>query len=100
MIAVRDLRPALRLRVGRRREAGLEPRSHRLRETLEGSIHAWVTVPRPATLPVVVSAIPNGAAGAIDRYLDAVDAAVPNTVVGLHVTGSLALGDYVPERSD
>jgi nucleotidyltransferase-like protein/aminoglycoside adenylyltransferase-like protein len=45
-------------------------------------------------------ALPNGAAGAIDRYLDAVDAAVPGLIVGLHVTGSLALGDYRPERSD
>jgi hypothetical protein len=44
--------------------------------------------------------LPNGAAGAIDRYLDAVDAAVPGLVVGLHVCGSLALGDYLPERSD
>ncbi len=44
--------------------------------------------------------MPNGAAGAIDRYLDAVDATVPGLVVGLHVSGSLALGDYRPERSD
>jgi hypothetical protein len=48
----------------------------------------------------VVSALPNGAAGAIDRYLDAADRAVPGLVAGLHVVGSLALGDYVPERSD
>jgi hypothetical protein len=45
-------------------------------------------------------ALPNGAAGAIDRYLDAADAAVPGLVVGLHVAGSLALGDYRAERSD
>jgi hypothetical protein len=44
--------------------------------------------------------LPNGAAAAIDRYLDAADAAVPGLVVGLHVVGSLALGDYAPERSD
>jgi hypothetical protein len=44
--------------------------------------------------------LPNGAARAIDRYLDAVDAAVPGLLVGLHVCGSLALGDYLPERSD
>lgn len=44
--------------------------------------------------------LPNGAAGAIERYLDAVDAAVPGLVVGLHVCGSLALGDYLAERSD
>ncbi len=44
--------------------------------------------------------LPNGAAAAIDRYLDAVDAAAQGLVVGLHVCGSLALGDYLPERSD
>jgi len=48
----------------------------------------------------VHEALPNGAAGAIDRYLDAADAAVPGLVVGLHVAGSLALGDYRPEHSD
>jgi hypothetical protein len=48
----------------------------------------------------VAHALPNGAAGAIDRYLDAADAAVSGLVVGLHVAGSLALGDYRPERSD
>jgi len=37
---------------------------------------------------------------AIDRYLNAVDAAVPSRVTGLLVCGSLALGDYRPERSD
>ena len=41
-----------------------------------------------------------GAASAIDRYLDAADAAVPGFVVGLYVVGSLALGDYDPQRSD
>ena len=35
------------------------------------------------------------------RYgLDALDAAGPGLVVGLHVCGSLALGDYQPGRSD
>jgi hypothetical protein len=48
----------------------------------------------------VVFTLPNGAAGAIDRYLDAADRAVPGLVVGLYVVGSLALGDYRPERSD
>jgi len=47
-----------------------------------------------------VGLLPSGAAGAIDRYLDAADAAVPDLVVGLHVVGSLALGDYAPDRSD
>jgi hypothetical protein len=44
--------------------------------------------------------LPSGAAGAINRYLDALDAAMPGVVVGLHVCGSLALGDYAPARSD
>jgi hypothetical protein len=44
--------------------------------------------------------IPDGAAAALERYLEAVDAAVPGLVVGLHVVGSLALGDYHPDRSD
>jgi hypothetical protein len=44
--------------------------------------------------------LPEGAAAAIERYLDAVDAAVPGLVVGLYVCGSLALGDYRPDRSD
>jgi hypothetical protein len=47
-----------------------------------------------------VQVLPAGAAASIDRSLDALDAAVPKAVVGLHVTGSLALGDYHPERSD
>jgi hypothetical protein len=48
----------------------------------------------------VGSGLPPGAAAAIERYLDAVDAAVPGLVVGLHACGSLALGDYQGERSD
>jgi hypothetical protein len=44
--------------------------------------------------------LPSGAAAAVDRYLHACDEAVPGLVVGLHVVGSLALGDYHPERSD
>ena len=44
--------------------------------------------------------LPAGAAASIERSLDALDAAVPKVVIGLHVTGSLALGDYHPERSD
>jgi nucleotidyltransferase-like protein/aminoglycoside adenylyltransferase-like protein len=44
--------------------------------------------------------LPAGAAASIERSLDALDAAVPKAVIGLHVTGSLALGDYHPERSD
>src|SRR4051794_40275751 len=45
-------------------------------------------------------ALPDGAAAAIGRYLAACDDAVPGLLVGLHVCGSLALGDYDPERSD
>ena len=55
---------------------------------------------RPETLPSWRIALPNGAAARLGRYLDAVDAAVPGLIVGLHVTGSLALGDYHPDRSD
>ena len=44
--------------------------------------------------------LPNGAAGAITRYLDAIDRAIPDFVVALYVTGSLALGDYHADRSD
>jgi hypothetical protein len=48
----------------------------------------------------VDSALPTGAAAALGRYLAAVDAAAPGLVVGLYVTGSLALGDYNPDGSD
>jgi hypothetical protein len=48
----------------------------------------------------VQATLPAGAAASIERSLDALDAAVPKAIVGLHVTGSLALGDYHPERSD
>jgi predicted nucleotidyltransferase len=44
--------------------------------------------------------LPRGAAAAIDRHLHACDEAVPGLVVGLHVVGSLALGDYQPGSSD
>ena len=44
--------------------------------------------------------IPIGAAGALQRYLDAVDATVPELIVALYATGSLALGDYHADRSD
>jgi hypothetical protein len=37
---------------------------------------------------------------AITQYLSACDAAVPDLVVGLHIVGSLALGDFRPDRSD
>jgi hypothetical protein len=47
-----------------------------------------------------VQSLPSGAAGAIDRYLDAADGVMPGLVTGLHVVGSLALDDYKPERSD
>ena len=44
--------------------------------------------------------LPGGAAATIDRFLDACDQAVPGLVVGLHVVGSLVLGDYRSDRSD
>jgi hypothetical protein len=33
-------------------------------------------------------------------YLDLVDAEVPGLVVGLYLTGSVALGEFRPRRSD
>src|SRR4051794_16137276 len=44
--------------------------------------------------------LPSGAAVVLDRYVDAVDAAIPDLVVALYACGSLALGDYHPDRSD
>ena len=99
MVAVRDCRPPLHLRVGRRGEARLEPGPDGFGEAIQRA-HASTTVPVSCDTAGVSLALPNGAAAAIDRYLDAVDAAVPGLIVGLHVAGSLALGDYWPERSD
>jgi hypothetical protein len=45
-------------------------------------------------------ALPAAVTDAIAQYLAACDAAVPGLVVGLHVVGSLALGDFRPDRSD
>ncbi|WP_422734060.1 aminoglycoside adenylyltransferase domain-containing protein [Micromonospora sp. WMMD558] len=47
----------------------------------------------PARLPVEVS-------GAVSRYLDAIDAALPGFVTGLYVTGSAALGAWQAGASD
>ena len=99
MVTVGDRRPTLDLRIRRRGEARLEPGPDGRGDTIEGG-HASTTVPVSCDTAVVGVALPNGAAGAIDRYLDAADKAVPGLIVGLHVAGSLALGDYRPERSD
>ncbi len=37
---------------------------------------------------------------AITQYLSTCDAAAPGLVLGLHIVGSLALGDFRPDRSD
>jgi hypothetical protein len=55
------------------------------------------TVPR-ATINAVP--LPEPVTDAITQYLAACDEAVPDLVVGLHVVGSLALGDFRPDRSD
>jgi hypothetical protein len=44
--------------------------------------------------------LPESVATAVGRFLNACDAAVPDLVVGLFVTGSLVLGDYRSDRSD
>jgi hypothetical protein len=43
---------------------------------------------------------PEPVTDAITQYLAACDSAVPDLLVGLHVVGSLALGDFRPDRSD
>jgi hypothetical protein len=44
--------------------------------------------------------VPVEVRAAADRHLAAVDAAAPGLVSGLYLTGSVALGDYRPGRSD
>lgn len=44
--------------------------------------------------------LPEDVAGATRQHLDAVDAAAPGLIRALYVTGSVALGDYHPGRSD
>jgi hypothetical protein len=44
--------------------------------------------------------MPDEVSRAALRHLDAADAAVPGLVAGLYITGSVALGDYQPGRSD
>jgi hypothetical protein len=45
-------------------------------------------------------AIPADALTAIDRYLAQLDEALPGACEGLYLTGSIALGDWCPGRSD
>jgi hypothetical protein len=45
-------------------------------------------------------ALPHDVRAATQRHLDAADAAAPGLIRALYVTGSVALGDYHPGRSD
>ena len=36
----------------------------------------------------------------VNRYLELIDAALPERIAGLYLTGSIALGDYRPGQSD
>ncbi len=47
-----------------------------------------------------MAAIDEQVADTCQRYLTAIDAAVPGLVSGLYLVGSLALGDFQPGRSD
>jgi hypothetical protein len=49
---------------------------------------------------LVVVGLPRDVMSGIDAYLAAVDRVAPGFVVSLHVTGSIALGDYQPSISD
>ena len=51
-------------------------------------------------MPDGTQALPAGARAALDEYLAALDAALPGVVRGVYVTGSAALGDWQPGRSD
>lgn len=44
--------------------------------------------------------LPNGVDTMVSTYLAAVDAAAPGLVAGLYLVGSVALGDFRPQRSD
>lgn len=45
-------------------------------------------------------ALPHAARAALEEYLAALDAALPRIARGVYLTGSAALGDWRPERSD
>jgi predicted nucleotidyltransferase len=45
-------------------------------------------------------AIPEAAQSAVDRYTGLLNATLPGVVSGIYLTGSIALGDWRPERSD
>jgi Nucleotidyltransferase domain len=44
--------------------------------------------------------VPAQARGALAGYLDLLDAALPGACAGVYLTGSAALGDWLPDRSD
>lgn len=47
-----------------------------------------------------VSSIPPAVDAVVRAHLDAVDDACPGLIVAMHLTGSVALGDYQPGASD
>jgi hypothetical protein len=47
-----------------------------------------------------VNGIPSVVDAAVRAHMDAVDAACPGLLIGMHLTGSVALGDYHPGESD
>jgi len=51
-------------------------------------------------MPAGTEILPHEARVALDEYLAALDAALPGIVLGIYVTGSGALGDWRPRRSD
>jgi Nucleotidyltransferase domain/Aminoglycoside adenylyltransferase, C-terminal domain len=51
-------------------------------------------------MPAGKEILPHEARVALDGYLAALDAALPGIARGIYLTGSAALGDWQPERSD
>jgi Nucleotidyltransferase domain len=51
-------------------------------------------------MPAGTQALPHEARAALDEYLAALDAALPRLARGVYLTGSAALGDWQPGRSD
>lgn len=51
-------------------------------------------------MPAGTETLPHQARTALDEYLTALDAAVGEIARGIYVTGSAALGDWRPQRSD
>jgi hypothetical protein len=51
-------------------------------------------------MPAGTENLPHEARAALEEYLAALDAALPGIARGIYLTGSAALGDWRPERSD